>query len=218
VDVQAQSGALAELRRLGVPGVPALAVGERAAHGWNPPAYAALLGLDWTPAAKLSPGELGERLDRILECTQGLVRVVPEPLLDWSPPERARPLRDLAYHVFRLSLGFVDGMDLGELPEGWLGEPAPAELREGEAIARYGALVRARVSGWFEGASAREFERVIRVYYGPQSGHDLLERTTWHAAQHLRQLYVLVERHGLTPPEPLPLDAFAGLPLPDALW
>jgi len=217
VDVQAQPETLAELRRLGVPLVPALAVGERAVHGWNPPAYAALLGVDWAPAAKLPPGELSRRLDRILECTQELVRVVPEPLLDWSPPERARPLRDLAYHVFRLSLAFVDGMDLGELPEGWLGERAPAELRDGEAIARYGALVRARVSGWFEGASDREFERVIRVYYGPQSGHDLLERTTWHAAQHLRQLYALVERHGLTP-EPVPVDLFAGLPLPDALW
>ena len=186
MDVQAQPETLAELRRLGVPLVPALAVGERAVHGWNPPAYAALLGVDWAPAAKLPPGELSRRLDRILECTQGLVRVLPESLLDWSPPERARPLRDLGYHVFRLALAFVDGMDLGEFPEGWLQERAPAELRDGAAIARYGALVRGRVSGWFEGASAREFERVIRVYYGPQSGHDLLERTTCHAAQPLR--------------------------------
>jgi len=218
VDVQAQPETLAELRRLGVPLVPALAVGERAVHGWNPPAYAALLGVDWAPAAKLPPGELSRRLDRILECTQGLVRVLPESLLDWSPPERARPLRDLGYHVFRLALAFVDGMDLGEFPEGWLQERAPAELRDGAAIARYGALVRGRVSGWFEGASAREFERVIRVYYGPQSGHDLLERTTWHAAQHLRQFYVLVGRHDVAPPEPLPVDAFAGLPLPESLW
>src|SRR3989442_5955759 len=98
-------------------------------------------------------------------------------------------------------------MDLGEFPEGWLGERAPTDLRDGASIARYGALVRARIGGWFEGAAPAEFERVIRVYYGPQSGHDLLERTTWHAAQHLRQLYVLVERHRLTPPEPLPVDA-----------
>ena len=85
------------------------------------------------------------------------------------------------------------------------------------AIARYGALVRGRISGWFDGAAPSEFERVIKVYYGPQSGHDLLERTTWHAAQHLRQLYALAERLGITPPGPLPTDAFQGLPLPDAL-
>jgi len=217
VDVQAQPDALTELRRLGVPLVPALTVGERAVHGWNPPAYATLLGVAYAPATKLAPEELARRLDRILECTQQLVRVVPESLLDWAPPERARPLRDLGFHVFRLALAYVDGMDLGEFPEAWLQERSPADLRDGAAIARYGALVRARISGWFEGASVQEFERVIRVYYGPQSGHDLLERTTWHAAQHLRQLVALVERHGLTP-EPLPVGLFAGLPLPDALW
>ena len=218
MDVQAQPDALAELRRLGVPRVPAVAVGNRVVHGWNPPGYAELVGVAYTPAAKFPPAELAQRLDRILESAQALVRLIPEDRMDWSPPERERPLRDLAYHVFRLSLGFVDGMDLGEFPEGWLGERAPADLREGAAIARYGALVRGRVSGWFEGASAGEFERVIRVYYGPQSGYDLLERTTWHAAQHLRQLYVLAERLGITPPAPLPTDAFAGLPLPDAIW
>ena len=31
--------------------VPAVAVGNRAAHGWNPPAYAALLGVAYTPPA-----------------------------------------------------------------------------------------------------------------------------------------------------------------------
>jgi hypothetical protein len=218
VNVDEDPAAGAELARLGVPRVPAVTVGDRVVHGWNPPAYAALLGVPYAPAAKLSPGELGQRLDRILDCTQELLRLVPERLMDWTPPERDRPLRDLGFHVFRLSLGFVDGMDLGEFPGGWLGERAPADLIDGAAIARYGALVRARIAGWFEGASLREFERVIRVYYGPQSGHDLLERTTWHAAQHLRQLYVLAERLAITPPVPLPVDAFEGLPLPESLW
>lgn len=211
-------GALQELERLAVPRVPAVAVGGRAVHGWNPPAYAALLGVRYAPAAKLPAAELAARLDRILASAQELVRLVPESLMDWRPPERDRSLRDLGYHVFRLALGFVDGMDLGEFPERWLGERAPADLLDGAALARYGALARERIAAWFAGAAAREFERVIRVYYGPQSAHELLERTTWHAAQHLRQLYALAERLGITPPAPLPADAFEGLPLPDALW
>lgn len=218
MNVDDDPDALGELKRLAVPRVPAVAVGERAVHGWNPPAYAALLGVAYAPPAKLPPAELAARLDRILESAQQLLGLVPERLMDWRPPERDRPLRDLGYHVFRLALGFVDGMDLGEFPERWLGERSPADLHDGAAIARYGALVRGRISGWFEGASAREFERVIRVYYGPQAAHELLERTTWHAGQHLRQLYVLAERLGITPPAPLPVDAFEGLPLPDALW
>jgi hypothetical protein len=55
---------------------------------------------------------------------------------------------------------------------------------------------------------------VLDVYYGPQSGHDLLERTVWHAAQHLRQLYILADRIGVTPRRALPVDAFQGLPFP----
>jgi len=218
VNVDAVPGARDELRRLGVPLVPALAVGGRAAHGWNPPAYADLLGIAYRPAARLAPRELAGRLDRILDVAQGLLALVPGPLMGFTPPERDRPLRDLGYHVFRLALAFVNGMDRGELPETWLQETAPADLHDGAALARYGAQVRARVSGWLAGAPEREFEREIRVYYGPQSGHELLERTTWHAAQHLRQLYTLAERLGIAPPAPLPTAAFEGLPLPEALW
>jgi hypothetical protein len=216
--VQAEPAAMDELRRLGVARVPAVSVGDRAAHGWNPPAYAELLGIPYSAAVKLPPTELAKRLDIILDSTQALVSVVPDKHMDWRPPERNRTLRNLGYHVFRLSLAFVDGMDLGEFPENWLLDQAPPDIRDGAALARYGALVRGRITGWFEGASPREFERVIKVYYGPQSGHDLLERTTWHAAQHLRQLYALAERLEIAPPAPMPVDSFQGLPLPDALW
>jgi len=198
--------------------VPAVTVGDRGAHGWNPPAYAELLGIPYKAAVKLAPNELAKRLDIILDSTQQLLSVVPDKHMDWRPPERNRTLRNLGYHVFRLSLAFVDGMDLGEFPENWLLDQAPPDIRDGAALVRYGALVRGRITGWFEGASPREFERVIKVYYGPQSGHDLLERTTWHAAQHLRQLYALSERLDIKPPVPMPSEAFKGLPLPTALW
>ena len=198
--------------------MPALTIGERAAHGWNPPAYAELLGIPYSETTKLAPAVLAERLDIVLDTNQQLMRVVPDRHLNWRPPERNRTLRDLGYHVFRLSLAFVDGMDLGEFPESWLLDQAPDDLADGPAIARYGALVRGRIAGWFEGASPSEFARVIKVYYGPQSGHDLLERTTWHAAQHLRQLYTLADRLDIMPPVAMPVAAFKGLPLPDALW
>ncbi|HET7874407.1 MAG TPA: DinB family protein [Methylomirabilota bacterium] len=174
--------------------------------------------MDYKPPTKLAPVELAARLDRILASAERLVRELPERVMELKPPQRDRSLRDLAFHVFRLALAFADGMDMGRLPEAWLQEKAPEDLRDGAAIARYGALVRGRLAGWFEGAASREYARVIDVYYGPQSGHDLLERTTWHAAQHLRQLHALAEGLGLTPPEPLPAADFEGLPLPASLW
>ena len=198
--------------------VPAVAVGDRAVHGWNPAGYAALLGVPYAAATQLSPRELARRMDRILESAQGLVNRFDERQLDVIPPERKRSIRDLGYHVFRVGLSFIDAMDQGRLPDTWFEERAAAEMRDGGDVARWGALVRARIAGWFEGARDDEFERVVEVYYGPQGAHDLLERTTWHCAQHLRQVYVLAERLGVTPPEPLPTETFKGLPLPDALW
>ena len=211
--------ARAELTRLlGAPHLPAVSIGGRVAHGWNPPAYAKLLGIEYEAPRKLPPDELGRRLDRILAHAGRLVERIPDDRMDWKPPQRDRSLRDLAFHIFRLSLSFADGMDMGKLPEGWLGEKAPADLDVGPAVARYGALVRARLGGWFEGAGPGEFARVIDVYYGPQSGHDLLERTTWHAAQHLRQLHVMLDELGVGPLDPLPTVDFEGLPMPASLW
>ena len=216
--MQAHPEGYEELARLGIMRVPALTVGDRAAQGWNPPAYAELLSIPYSATLKLAPAVLAQRLDIVLDTTQQLIRNVPDRHLDWRPPERNRTFRNLGYHVFRLSLAFVDGMDLGEFPESWLLDQAPADLHDGAAIARYGALVRGRISGWFEGASPAEFERIIKVYYGPQSGHDLLERTTWHAAQHLRQLYILAARIDVKPEGPEPVEAYKDLPLPAAIW
>src|SRR5262249_20138788 len=143
---------------------------------------------------------------------------IPDEHMDWRPPERDRTLRDLGYHVFRLSLAFTEAMDRGRLPKAWLGDAAPADMRESAAVASYGALARGRLAGWFGGPAASEYAGVLDAYSGPQSAHDLLERTVWHAAQHLRQLHVLAERLGVTPKAPLPVDAFQGLPLPDAVW
>jgi uncharacterized damage-inducible protein DinB len=206
------------MERLGVPRPPAVVVGDQVVHGWNPGGYAALLGVDYRAGARLAPPVLAARLDRVLESAQRLVERFDAGRMSHVPPERKRTVRDLAFHVYRVALSFIDAVDRGELPETWFEERAPADLVSGPDVARYGALVRARITGWFQGAGADEYSRTVVTYYGAQAADDLLERTVWHAGQHLRQLYVLAERLGVTPPAPLPMDALEGLPLPDAIW
>jgi hypothetical protein len=172
------------MERLGVPRAPAVALGERVVHGWNPAGYAALLGVDYRTSARLTPQTLAGRLDRVLESTQRLIDRFDAERMSHVPPERKRTVRDLAFHVYRVALSFIDAVDRAELPETWFEERAPADLVSGADVARYGALVRA----------------------------------VWHAGQHLRQLYVLAERLGVTAPAPLPMDALDGLPLPEAIW
>jgi hypothetical protein len=218
VNVDDSPAARAELERLGVPLVPAVALGERAVHGWNPEAYARLLGVDYRRPARLAPAELAARLDRIVEAAAGLVAALPDTALGFTPPERDRPLGDLAYHLFRVAASFPDALEQGALPEAWFQETRPAALDGAAALAAHGRAVRERLRRWFAAAPAVTDERVVAVYYGPQGAHELLERTTWHAAQHLRQLWDLAARLGIEPPEPLPAEALAGLPLPEALW
>lgn len=174
--------------------------------------------MDYPDRPMLLPLELAARLDRILERAERLVASLSVRALDHRPPKLDRSVRDLAFQVFRLSLAYVDGMDMGELPQAWLEDKAPADLIDGPAIARYGALVRGRISGWFEGAAPSEYARTIKVYDGPQNGHDLLERTTSKAAQCLRQLHARAGELGSPPPDPLPMSDFEGLPLPASLW
>jgi len=48
--------------------------------------------------------------------------------------------------------------------------------------------------------------------------HELLERSTWHSAQHARQLMYILERYGISPNGPLVEKDLAGLPLPEGLF
>ncbi|MBI3304576.1 MAG: hypothetical protein HYZ72_21135 [Deltaproteobacteria bacterium] len=218
VNVEGNPAALAELRRLGAPLVPAVAVGERIVHGWNPRGFAELVGVPYTEAPQLSPAELATRLDRILQAAQRALRQVPPDGLDTRTPGGKRTLRDLGYHIFRLSLAFHDAAVEDRFPEAWLLGPVPPELIGGPAIADYGALVCGQLTRWFEENATASFPRAVQTYYGPQSLHALLERTAWHAAQHLRQVYALLEEIGVAPERPLRAEDYVGLPLPTALW
>lgn len=216
VDVEADPSALADLARLGIPLVPATVVDDRFVHGWNPRALAELVGVTHVEGARLEPPELARRLDRVLAVNQVLIRQLPPERLGMTYPGRDRTVLQLAFHVFRLSAAYADAREQGFLPETWLGELAPASMRDGEAVARHGQGVRERLRafcgrpGWCEGT--------VRTYYGDQPAHELMERTTWHAAQHVRQVQWFVEQAGLVPADRLSADDLQGLPHPRDVW
>ena len=196
--------------------MPAVVVGNRAVHGWNPRDVAELVGVPYIEPARLSPGELARRLDRILAAAQGVIRQVPSEHLAMTTPGRDRSVRQLAYHVFRLSVAYRDAVLARRLPKAWLDEAAPPELADGTAIATYGDRVRTELARWLGQPEA--CAGVVDTYYGMQTAHALLERTVWHAAQHLRQLHVMLDRMGIVPEAPLSAIDLEGLPLPKELW
>jgi len=146
--------------------------------------------------------ELAAQLDRILAAGEGMIALVPDQR-DLECDGRDLAARDAAFHMFRQSLAFADAMDLGRLPAEWFQAKMPRDLRGGSDVARYGALVRARLGGWFEGAGPAEYTRTIETDRGEEQGHALLERTTRHAAERLRQLRALLEGPGPRAEQPL---------------
>lgn len=216
VDIEAEPAARAELKRLGVPAVPAVVAAGGLVHGWNPGALAELVGVRYEGAQRLSPTALAERLDRVLAAAGRVLQTVAPEHLGLQHPGRDRSLHQLAYHLFRLSLAYRDAILERRLPETWLQEMAPAGLPDGVALAGYGAAVRAALRAWLgtEGATTG----TVETYYGPQSAHELLERTVWHAAQHLRQIHALLEDAKAPPLEPLDQSLLDRLPLPASVW
>jgi len=218
VNVHGDPAAQAELTALGIPRVPATILDGRFVHGWNPGALAALVGVAFDDTPALTPRELAEGLDNILYYTQHLAKQLTPAQLEIKQPRRNRTLRDLTYHAIRLSAAFIDAMEQGQLPQKWLGETAPADVQSGPELAAYAERVRARITAWFAQAPEDVFLRDTDTYYGAQRTHLLLERTTWHAGQHLRQVYDLLATDGSLPVAPLSEALFEGLPMPAELW
>ena len=208
-----------ELRRLGVPAVPAVAVGDRAVHGWNPPAYAALLGVPYQARDQARrPAVLAARLDvDPRRRREPGPRRFPTSAMDWKPPERDRTLRDLGYHVFRLCLAFVDAMDQRPTARsrGW-GTRRPADMRDERGRAR--ATARWCAGGWPAGSRAppaseyrARARRLLRpaVRPRPAGAHrrgtppsTCASSTSWPSASASPRQAAL------------PVDAFQGLPAP----
>jgi hypothetical protein len=198
--------------------VPVVAVGGRYVHGLKLAEIAELVGKPYQAQEKLPPGELARKLDLVLAAAQRYIRQVPDDKLDMKSPDRDRPLRRLAYHTFNLVDWFVEACAGTPLTYEALNTPPPDTVRTGAAIAEYGEGVRRRLREWWAREQDRSPNDLLETYYGPQTLHELLERSAWHSAQHVRHLVRFLSWIDLEPDGPLSEEDLAGLPLPEAVW
>jgi hypothetical protein len=207
-----------QLKALGVRNVPVVAIGERFTFAQNLKDVAKFLGMALT-REQLPPAVLVPRYLSILETAQRLVRQVPtERMGERVIPNRPRLIRPFLYHIFRIGDAFLMSYG-GDEYSNTLANSEPSEsLQTGEQIAAYGQQVRDRLNAWWIAADDPLLEKKVNTYYGVQTAHDVFERTTWHSAQHCRQLAVVLERFGIAPDRPLTPEQTAGLPLPEGLW
>lgn len=218
INVLEDAAGLEDLRRLGARSVPVVSRGKEFVFAQSIREVAAFLGLDAAPGPTLSPGELVERLDLILAAARRYTLQMPESELATELPNRPRTYRMLLHHIFRIPDAFLE-MTRGEtLRYEMLVTPPPPEMRTTEDIAAYGEDVRRGVLAWWQARGDKTCAERVPTYYGEQPLHEVLERTTWHPCQHVRQLMSLLDRLGIRPDRPLTAADLAGLPLPQEVW
>ena len=221
VDVLNDREGLERLLELGARKVPVVARGGQFVFGQNLEAVAAFVGLRGTGHVPLPAEMLIKTWINVLRAAQRYVRQMPvERMNERAIENRDRTVRILSHHLFRIAEAFlesaIDGIEytigLADL------EPEAGTCTTREEIALYGDGVIERLADWGKKLPDRSCRQTVRTFYGPQTVHELLERSTWHSAQHARQLMYVLERYGIKPDGPLTEKDLAGLPLPEGLF
>jgi hypothetical protein len=217
IDVLNTPGGMDQLLKLGIRKVPCVVVGERYIFPQNLKDVAKFLGI--TLEREVLPSDqLVAKYLAILEAAQRMVRQIPLDKMDERViPNRPRTIASFACHIFRIVESFLltcEGVDSEHLSQ----DEAPKDLTSVAEIAAYGGNVRAQLEEWWECTEDKTCQQSVRTYYGMQKLQDVLERYTWHTAQHCRQLAVVLDRYGIKADGPPTPDLLAGLPLPEGLW
>ncbi len=90
-------------------------------------------------------------------------------------------------------------------------------MTRAEEISNTGEELRRSLLDWWN-RQGHKLPSKVKTYYGERTAISVLERTTWHAAQHCRQLQAVVENCGIEPDGALGDAELQGLPLPENIY
>lgn len=189
--------------------------------GQNLEDVAEFVGLQGTGHTPLPPAELIRKWVLVLRAAQRYMHQIPaERLNERVIDNRDRSIRLMGHHVFRIGEAYLETVIDGV--EYWIQHanvpPKDGTFTTGEEFVRYGDDVIARLQKWWDGLADKSCRQSLKTYYGMQPMHQLFERSTWHSAQHARQLLAVLDRLGIEPDGRLTKEDLAGLPLPERLW
>ena len=156
---------------------------------------------------------LVSRLLALLDTAAALTIQLPPEAWQEKLPGRERTHLDLAYHVSQVVVGFLDAALGGRLTFEHFERKPPDHLATATDVARLIRSVSHALAVWW-GANQPRLPAELDTYCGRRSLHAVLERTTWHVAQHARQLERLLELGGVAPQPRIAPALLAGLPLP----
>ena len=201
--------------------MPVVARGGQYVFAQNIDDVAEFVGLQGGSHERLPPDQLVAKWLNVYGAVQRYVRQFsPQRLEERVIDTRDRSIRIMSHHIFRIGESFLEtAADGAEFTAAAANVP-PEEgtFTKGDEIAGYGAEVSRRLAQWWAQYPDKSCQGKVQTFFGPQALHMLLERSTWHSAQHARQLVAVLERFGVEPDGRLTAEDLAGLPLPERLW
>lgn len=216
VNVRAEPGAMARLAALGARSVPVIARGDAFAYGQDLEAVARFVGVE-AGLVRLEVPVLVSRLLGLLDSAAALAARLPADAWSVKLPGRERTHLDLAYHVSQVVVGFLDAALGGRLTFEHFERRPPGHVAAAADVASLIRSVSRALAVWWSANQGR-LPASLDTYYGRQPLAAVLERTTWHVAQHARQLERLLELRGIEPRPRLAASLLEGLPLPEDVW
>jgi hypothetical protein len=220
VSINVREDGFADLATLGLKRVPIVRRGDDWVDGQILADVARVAGIPWGEHTPLPPAVLASRIVIVLDTALALLRQMPEDSLDRKFVQRPYTYREHAAHIFRIVEAFLDLVENGKRLEfEAYSSELPSTMQTTAALEDFAAGVILRFEAWRNGALTKtDYSAKADVYYGEQTMHEFLERTTWHSAQHTRQLQLVVESVGLPPARRLGQADLAGLPIPTNVW
>jgi glutaredoxin len=219
IDVSARPEAMRDLAAFGVKTVPVVVRGGEFVFAQALEDVSRFIGRDFLQN-RLTPDELMGKWLAVLRAAQRHVRQLPAAELGARAVEsRDRSIRDLAYHVHQIPDAFLQAVEdgVGDLTSIY-NAPPPADVVSTESIRGYGKRMESRLERWWAALPDKSCRQTVKTYYGERPLHELLERCTWHSAQHARQIISVLEGLGVKVDGPLSAADYAGLPLPKGMW
>ncbi len=210
----------ADLAKLGAKSLPIVSRGDQFVFAQSLDQVAEFVGKKRGESTRLAPAELVARWKEILAVARSLITDLPPEKLDYLPiPDRNRTMTELSYHIFQIPDVFVRNVS-GEF-EDWahfVNLPVPPEIVTNEDLLEFADYATAEMSSWWDELDEKDCLWSVKTYYGERLCWELLERQTWHSAQHMRQLQSVLEGFGLPLARKARPELYKGLPMPEALW
>ncbi len=217
IDVHNDADGIQQLNALGARSVPIVSLDGRYTPAQSLNDVIRFLDLKTRTMEALPPENLVGKLELVLTAAARLTRQLSEDQLRSVFRNRQRTVGALVFHIVRVAQMGLQATQQIELRFEGFDDLPPDDWRRNDLVL-WQEEIREQLHAWWHNESDRTLSYSVPTYYGRRPMHEVLERTTWHAAQHTRQLALILESHGIEPDGPLTPVDLAGLPVPEEVW